>query len=210
MSRALFVCKWLSESQSIVFNYNFVSIELSWSIFRLAPELSIVDLGVRLNASRLTVKLARAPPNLLLFTCCYLPASRKNLKLQTPPDLKHRPIRNTSKNPWLDIRSGALNSARTVYEDWRYTIRIAFLISFLKRALRERCQGLWQLRIRYVCLISIWLYVNDVGGFLVSITLLREVLWAYTWQLTFNGNGTDLTFDAQNSNEGNFHRENKR
>ena len=89
-----------------------------------------------------------------------------------------------------------------LYEDWRYTIRIAFLISFLKRALRERCQGLWQLRIRYVCLISIWLYVNDVGGFLVSITLLREVLWAYTWQLTFNGNGTDLTFDAQNSNEG--------
>ena len=133
MSRALFVCKWLSESQSIVFNYNFVSIELSWSIFRLAPELSIVDLGVRLNASRLTVKLARAPPNLLLFTCCYLPASRKNLKLQTPPDLKHRPIRNTSKNPWLDIRSGALNSARTVYGYLQHFFYLWFFldISFL-------------------------------------------------------------------------------
>ena len=125
--------------------------------------------------------------------------------------------------PWIRLSENVGRFARNVewdffcdfqthwlYEDWRYTIRIAFLISFLKRALRERCQGLWQLRIRYVCLISIWLYVNDVGGFLVSITLLREVLWAYTWQLTFNGNGTDLTFDAQNSNEGNFHRENKR
>ena len=72
------------------------------------------ELGVRLNASRLTVKPMRAPS--YSPAAIYLPAAagRKNLKLQSPPDLKHRPIRNTSKNPWLDIRSGALNTVRTV------------------------------------------------------------------------------------------------
>ena len=74
-----------------------------------------MELGVRLNASRLTVKPMRAPS--YSPAAIYLPAAagRKNLKLQSPPDLKHRPIRNTSKNPWLDIRSGALNTVRTVY-----------------------------------------------------------------------------------------------
>ena len=76
-----------------------VTFSLSCSIFRLAPEVSIVELGVRLNASRLTVKPMRAPS--YSPAAIYLPAAagRKNLKLQSPPDLKHRPIRNTSKNP---------------------------------------------------------------------------------------------------------------